>query len=199
MSIATNERGFITLPKHRDFPGGFISFARYGADNTISIQVFAEDSHSGGERWATATVCLTPYNAPHPGEYGMWLKGWSENQGLPEALQAAGVLRITGRTHPTGYVHAQHGELTDDAIAVFKVEEEDNFGEESDDEDEDDDPGAQYTMTARQRDTVLAALRMWQSDTNVEHRAANDVATDFRSQEPLSDEEIDALCEELNS
>jgi hypothetical protein len=134
--ITKNERGFIQLHKHHHFPGGFITFARYRADNTIAIHVWEDDSHSGGERWATATVCLHPPGNPDPGPHGVWLKGWSENAGLPEALQAAGVLRLTGRTEPTGYCFAQHGELMPEAIEVFTAEEEDNFGEELGDEDD---------------------------------------------------------------
>ena len=41
----------------------------------------------------------------------VWLKGWSENEGLPEALEAAGVVRLTGKSTPVGFSHAQEAEV----------------------------------------------------------------------------------------
>jgi hypothetical protein len=35
------------------------------------------------ESQCVATVSLVPYGTPHPGEYGVWLKGWFENEGVP--------------------------------------------------------------------------------------------------------------------
>ena len=54
---------------------------------------------------ATASVCR-PARRGHT-----WLKGWSENEGLPEALEAAGVVRLTGETAPAGYAHVQEAEV----------------------------------------------------------------------------------------
>jgi len=34
-----------------------------------------------------------------PGEGCVWLKGWSENEGIPAALEAAGVVKLTGKTY----------------------------------------------------------------------------------------------------
>ena len=52
-------------------------------------------------------------------------------------------------------------------------------------------------LTSRELATVLAALRFWQSDTNMQQRYSDTVANDGCS--PLNDSEIDALCEKLNT
>lgn len=58
----------------------------------------------------TYSVCMGDSGAPNlPGH--VWLKGWSENEGAPEALEAAGLVRLTGATWPTGYVEAQEAEI----------------------------------------------------------------------------------------
>lgn len=71
-----------------------------------------------GERITTATVALSEYGvAPSTG--CVWLKGWSENEGLPERLQEIGVVRLTGRAAPCGYAVAQEGELTPAGLAAI--------------------------------------------------------------------------------
>ena len=92
--------------------GGAVAFGWYGSGE-LAIQVLNAD----GERELVATVSLLPYGAPDPGRHGVWLKDWSENEGVADALVQAGIVRLTGRTHPTGYVHALHAELTDASIA----------------------------------------------------------------------------------
>lgn len=94
--------------------GGLVRFARYSATDELAIQII---NPQDGQPELTATVNVTSYGAPPPGRYGVWLKGWEENEGVPEALVAAGVVRLTGRTFQTGFVEAQHAELTEAAIA----------------------------------------------------------------------------------
>jgi hypothetical protein len=98
----------------RYMPSGIIRFDQYRSGET-AIEIV--DQH--GEPQYVATVALVPYGAPHPGEYGVWLKGWSENEGVPEALAAAGIVTLTGRRHPTGFCEAQHADLTERARAVL--------------------------------------------------------------------------------
>lgn len=61
-----------------------------------------------GEPVFTATVKL-------PGERitagCVFLKGWSENEGIPEALVKAGVVELTGRTAQTGFAEAIEAKL----------------------------------------------------------------------------------------
>jgi hypothetical protein len=93
---------------------GFVRFAWYNSGE-IAIEILEED----GAPQCVATVALTPYGAPHPGEYGVWLKGWHENEGLPQALVEAGIVSLTGETHPTGHCEAQRAELMPAARAVY--------------------------------------------------------------------------------
>ena len=60
-----------------------------------------------GEPQFTATVALDEL----PAEGCVFLKGWSENEGIPEALVKAGVVELTGRTFPTGYCEAIEAKL----------------------------------------------------------------------------------------
>ena len=41
----------------------------------------------------------------------VFLKGWSENEGLPEALEAAGLVKLTGRKCPAGFCEALEAKL----------------------------------------------------------------------------------------
>ena len=40
-----------------------------------------------------------------------WLKGWSEGEGSPQALEDAGIVKLTGRRAKTGFVEAEEAEL----------------------------------------------------------------------------------------
>lgn len=118
MTTSTSNDGApLRVGATRYLPSGIIRFDQYRSGET-AIEVV--DQH--GEAQYVATVALVPYGAPHPGEYGVWLKGWSENEGVPEALAAAGVVTLTGRRYPTGYCEAHHADLTERArAALLKV------------------------------------------------------------------------------
>lgn len=94
---------------------GYIRFGRY-ASGEIAIEILDD----AAEPQCVATVSLVPYGASHPGEYGVWLKGYSENDGVPKALVDAGIVTLTGRRHPTGYAEAEHAELTERARSAFE-------------------------------------------------------------------------------
>jgi len=111
---SSNDGAPLRVGATRYLPSGIIRFDQYRSGET-AIEVV--DQH--GEAQYVATVALVPYGAPHPGEYGVWLKGWSENEGVPEALAAAGVVTLTGRRHPTGFCEAQHAYLTERARAAL--------------------------------------------------------------------------------
>ena len=78
-------------------------FRRY-ADKSVAIQGV---DPTDGSALFTATVCLP--RPPRPGH--VWLKGWSENEGIPEALEAAGIVKLTEQTQKTGYVEAVEAKL----------------------------------------------------------------------------------------
>ena len=56
-----------------------------------------------GSAIATATVNMPEYELA---EGEILLKGWSENEGLPEALERAGIVELTGRAVANGFVQA---------------------------------------------------------------------------------------------
>lgn len=58
-----------------------------------------------------------------------------------------------------------------------------------------------YPLTDREVSFILASLRNWQLDTSStesKERLSETFAEHFVEHEPLSDEEIDALCERIN-
>ena len=57
------------------------------------------------------------------------------------------------------------------------------------------------SATSRELATILAALRYWQAnDRNAATKAPEyDIASDSGEFEPLGNDEIDALCEQLNA
>ncbi len=61
-----------------------------------------------GSRDAVATVNLPDENLE---DDHVFLKGWSENDGLPAALEAAGGVKLTGRRVSTGHAEAEEGRL----------------------------------------------------------------------------------------
>lgn len=72
--------------------GGHIGFGRY-ANDQVAMWVTAPD----GEREYIATVNLEELDAPEPGLNQLWIKTWSENAGVLEALIEAGVVTDTGQ------------------------------------------------------------------------------------------------------
>ena len=79
-----------------------LEFGRYG-NHSIAIRGYS-DTH---EPLFTATVGLD--EIPRKGH--VFLKGWSENEGIPKALEKAGIVKLTGRTIPTGFSQVQEAEL----------------------------------------------------------------------------------------
>lgn len=77
-------------------------FGRY-VDGSIAIQCYT----TKGEPTFKPTVCV---DEPAPEGY-VWLKGWSENEGVIDALVKAGVVSITGKARVCGYGYAIEGRL----------------------------------------------------------------------------------------
>ncbi len=78
------------------------------ANNRIALKLTdAED----GMPVATATVNV-PEATLTEGE--VLLKGWSENEGLPEVLEQAGLVELTGMYIPVGFVRAQVARLNEE-------------------------------------------------------------------------------------
>jgi len=77
----------------------------YYNNGRIALELLDPDD---GEIQATATVNVPEF--PLKDGYVL-LKGWSENEGIPEALEKAGVVRLTKHTVQTGFVKAQVAKL----------------------------------------------------------------------------------------
>ena len=68
-------------------------------NNRIAIELFDSD----GEPYMVASVNLPQY--PCPDEH-TFIKDWSENEGILDALVSQGIVELTGTTVETGFVHA---------------------------------------------------------------------------------------------
>ena len=79
-----------------------LSFGEY-EDGSIAIQATSLDY----EPLFKATVCID-----EPAKKGhVFLKGWGENEGVPDALVKAGIVELTGRTVQTGFCEAVEAKL----------------------------------------------------------------------------------------
>lgn len=87
----------------KHFTEGVVEFAQYGNGGT-AILIMQPDT---GVRLAVATVNLEGLGAPTNKPDHVWLKGHSENEGIPEALEEAGILKRTGEVFPTGFVYVE--------------------------------------------------------------------------------------------
>lgn len=93
----------IHIPKTRFGNAGRLVVKGFYAGGGVALGV---NSDRGPE--CTATVNMVDHPLP-AGE--VWLKGWSENKGVPEALEASGAVKLTGRVAAAGFESAQHAEL----------------------------------------------------------------------------------------
>lgn len=78
-----------------------------------------------GEKLCTATVALGDYGHPKPKFGCVWLKTWSENEGVAEALIAGGIVELTGRTLMIGFnasCAAREARLTSAALDALKAQ-----------------------------------------------------------------------------
>ena len=95
--------------------GGVVRFGHYEtADGPVAVWVERD-----GERQFVATI-----NIPEcPLDEGcVWLKGWCENEGVPEALEKAGVVELIDAFAPAGYSVATGARLTPAALSQIRSE-----------------------------------------------------------------------------
>jgi hypothetical protein len=94
--------------------GGVLKFGYYhpdAADKAFRLAMWVENAN--GERQYTATVNTT--GVP-PGDGFVFLKHWSENDGVPEALERAGVVTLLDDYARCGHELAAKGKLTQAAL-----------------------------------------------------------------------------------
>ena len=79
-------------------------FEHYMQDNSISIQVVSQEDEEGfAEPMCKATVCLPDYSHLIDVEKQVFIKDWSENEGIAEALIKSGFLSIADIEAKCGY------------------------------------------------------------------------------------------------
>lgn len=78
-------------------------------DASTCIKILSAD----GRPMATATVCLIEYGHT-PKLWNVFIKSWSENEGMLEALQKAGIIGEVVREVPAGYATAYECPLLKD-------------------------------------------------------------------------------------
>ncbi len=81
----------------------FLKKQTYVQDGSIAIFAEVAEGEDKGAPEFIATVCLDE----KPSDGCVWLKGWTENEGIPEDLESAGVVMLTNRINgATGAVEA---------------------------------------------------------------------------------------------
>lgn len=88
--------------REEDNPCSVVKTA-YMEDMSPALQILS----SNGEPLMVATVWVEE----SPSEGCVWIKNWSENEGVLEALTEAGVIEPTGRVCPTGWTQAHEAKL----------------------------------------------------------------------------------------
>jgi hypothetical protein len=88
------------------FKAATVMIMKYPANDSVALV-----SGWGTEDQQIYSVCLAHDPEAPIWEGHVWLKGWSENEGAPAALEDAGLVRRTGVTWPTGFVLAEDAEI----------------------------------------------------------------------------------------
>lgn len=96
--------------------GGIVEFGRYGSGElALYVTTVPEDEEIGDggvDTQCVVTVSLVPYGAAMPPPGCVWIKTWSENEGIRNMLVEAGIAFDVGPRFPTGFVEAELWELT---------------------------------------------------------------------------------------
>ena len=77
--------------------------AHYDADRSVCLRLVTTGNPPSPV--ATATVCLAGQGLTPPPGY-CFIKDYSENEGILEALTEAGIVSPTGEIVPVGFAHA---------------------------------------------------------------------------------------------
>lgn len=88
--------------------------AKYGGEGTVVVSFYAGGGialqtidENTGEPIMCATVNLAPYGSRPLLPNEVWLKGWSENEGVPAAMEECGAVRLTQETMLAGFAEAE--------------------------------------------------------------------------------------------
>jgi len=102
---------------------GFIQFAAY-SDGSLAM-VVRQNATPDSEALYKATVFLAAAPAPALGPGECWIKTWSENEGVLEALEASGIVEQVGECfHASDFARAHRVKLTPAALAEYQRQRE---------------------------------------------------------------------------
>lgn len=87
---------------------GRVHVGRYGIGGPLALVLVDPEN---GEQILIATVNMV--HNPLEDRRSVWMKGWSENEGVPKAFVDAGVIELTGNVVTAGYAFAEKARLTD--------------------------------------------------------------------------------------
>lgn len=87
----------------RHYSGMAFMDVQYYANGSKALTLCTDEY----EPLCTATVALDVL----PSDGCVFIKDWSENEGIASSLVSAGIIKLTGRTIPTGYVEALEAKL----------------------------------------------------------------------------------------
>lgn len=104
----------LSVGKTRYSEGGDLGFKVYTTGH-LAITVFDPDT---GEPICHATCNMPEYPAQ---QNCVWIKNWSENEGIWQALIAAKIVSATGRQRQIGHVAAQEALLTPATLEAVKA------------------------------------------------------------------------------
>jgi len=93
----------VTLMGHT-YKGAVLHEGKYAYGEGLALTLTEAD----GEPLATATVYMRD---AEPAQGCVWIKDWSENEGMLGSLVKAGVIEPTGRTTQAGFTIAHEGRV----------------------------------------------------------------------------------------
>lgn len=97
---------------------GVVRVGRY-ADGMLALVIVDEITE---ETILKATVSIAPNkkgDISYINKRHVWIKTWSENEGIDKCLVNANVLKLTGKTTITGLANAELAELTEEFYAAL--------------------------------------------------------------------------------
>lgn len=87
-------------------------FGRY-SDGSLAILLIDLETNE------TESVVTVALEIP-PADGCVYLKSWSENEGVPECLEALGLVEPTGRTVPSGFVTVNEYRLAGELAEIAR-------------------------------------------------------------------------------
>lgn len=106
-------------PRRTEYRDVRLQLGTYADGDGLAITLVDDET---GEPIATATVNVPgePHSSDDPRL--VWIKDWSENEGMTLALSNAGIVDLTGHTVRHGYVDVIEARVTDRTLEHFEAQ-----------------------------------------------------------------------------